>query len=144
MQHERTAGKCTYPVLKKSYLGLLLIIATSMPATSFHFSMTCAAYLSPCQKSTDHLKMANCLFRRAEIILLGRHEAEKTIENTINRDCKAEGGYIGFSANFAPTRRSLFLKLLREHYQFHVTRHTFTRIWFLHRSRQIWKLWEDI
>lgn len=55
------------------------------------------------------------------------NEADKTIENTnentINRDCKTGGGYIGFSANFAATqrwvwndsRRGLFRKLLREH-----------------------------
>ena len=53
----------------------------------------------------------------------GRNEADKTIENTMNRDCKTGGGYIGFSANFAATqrwvlnesRRGLFRKLLREH-----------------------------
>ena len=53
----------------------------------------------------------------------GRNEADKTIENTNNRDCKTGGGYIGFSANFAATqrwvlnesRRGLFRKLLREH-----------------------------
>ena len=33
----------------------------------------------------------------------GRKEADKTIENTINRDCKTGGGYIGFCANFAAT-----------------------------------------
>ena len=31
----------------------------------------------------------------------GRNKADKTIENTINRDCKTGGGYIGFSANLA-------------------------------------------
>ena len=35
----------------------------------------------------------------------GRDEADKTIENTINRDCKTGEGYIGFSANFAATQR---------------------------------------
>jgi len=53
----------------------------------------------------------------------GRNEADKTIENTINRDCKAGGGYFGFSANFAATqrwvlndtRRGVYRKLLREH-----------------------------
>ena len=30
----------------------------------------------------------------------GGNEADKTIENTINRDCKTRGGYVGFSANF--------------------------------------------
>ena len=35
----------------------------------------------------------------------GRNEADKTIENTINRDCKTGGGYIGFSANLAATQR---------------------------------------
>ena len=53
----------------------------------------------------------------------GRNEADKTIENTINRDCKTGGGYIGFSANFAATqrwvlnasRRGSYRKLLREH-----------------------------
>ena len=29
----------------------------------------------------------------------GRNEADKTIENAINRDCKMGGGCIGFSAN---------------------------------------------
>ena len=29
-----------------------------------------------------------------------RNEADKTIENTINRDCKTGGGYTVFSANF--------------------------------------------
>ena len=32
-----------------------------------------------------------------------RNEADKTIENTINRDCKTSGGYIGFSADFPAT-----------------------------------------
>ncbi|KAK3747396.1 hypothetical protein QZH41_012092, partial [Actinostola sp. cb2023] len=53
----------------------------------------------------------------------GRNEADKTIENTINRDCKTGGGYIGFSANFAATQRwvlndtrsGVYRKLLREH-----------------------------
>ena len=34
-----------------------------------------------------------------------RNEADKTIENTINRDCKTSCGYIGFSANFSATQR---------------------------------------
>ena len=29
----------------------------------------------------------------------GRNEADKAIENAINRDCRMGGGYIGFSAN---------------------------------------------
>ena len=53
----------------------------------------------------------------------GRNEADKTIESTINRDCKTGGGYIGFSANLAATqrwvlnasRRGSYRKLLREH-----------------------------
>lgn len=53
----------------------------------------------------------------------GRNEADKTIENTINRDCKTGGSYIGFSTNFAATqrwvlnesRRGIYRKLLREH-----------------------------
>ena len=53
----------------------------------------------------------------------GCNEADKPIENTINRDCKTGGGYVGFSANFATTRRwvlndsrrGMFRKLLREH-----------------------------
>lgn len=32
-----------------------------------------------------------------------RNEADKTIANTNNRECKTGGGYIGFSANFAAT-----------------------------------------
>ena len=35
----------------------------------------------------------------------GRNEADKTIENTINRDCKTGGGYFGFGANCAATQR---------------------------------------
>ena len=54
---------------------------------------------------------------------IGRNKADKTIENTINRDCKTGGGYIGFSANCAATqrcvlnvsRRGTYRKLLREH-----------------------------
>ena len=53
----------------------------------------------------------------------GRNEADKTIENTISRDCKTGAGYVGFSANFATTqrwvlndsRRGMFRKLLQEH-----------------------------
>ena len=53
----------------------------------------------------------------------GRNEADKSIENTINRDCKIGGGHIGFSANFAAlqrwvlnaSRRGTYRKLLREH-----------------------------
>ena len=55
--------------------------------------------------------------------LFGRNEADKTIENTINRDFKTRGGYIGFSANFAApqcwvlnaSRRGTYRKLRREH-----------------------------
>ena len=53
----------------------------------------------------------------------GGNEADKTIENTINRDCKTGGGYIGFSASFPATqrwvlnasRRAKYRKLIREH-----------------------------
>ncbi|CAB4024190.1 Hypothetical predicted protein [Paramuricea clavata] len=53
----------------------------------------------------------------------GQNEADNTIENTINRDCKTSGGYIEFSANFAATqrwvlnnsRRSSYRRLFREH-----------------------------
>ena len=53
----------------------------------------------------------------------GQNEADKTIENTINRDSKTAGGYIGFSANYAATqrwvlnnsRRSSFRRLIWEH-----------------------------
>ena len=56
----------------------------------------------------------------------GGNEADKTTENTINRDCKTGGGYIGFSTNFAATqrwvlnasRRGAYRKLLREHLSF--------------------------
>ena len=30
----------------------------------------------------------------------GQNEADKTIENTINSDCKTGGGYIGFNSSF--------------------------------------------
>ena len=53
----------------------------------------------------------------------GRNEADKTMDNTINRDCKTGGGYIGFNANFSATqrwmlnasRRGSYRKLPREH-----------------------------
>ena len=56
-------------------------------------------------------------------IPFGRNEADKTIDNTINRDCNTQGGYIGFSANFAATqrwllnstRRGVYRKLVHEH-----------------------------
>ena len=35
----------------------------------------------------------------------GRIEGDKTIENTINRDCKTKGGYIGFRTKFQTTQR---------------------------------------
>ena len=37
--------------------------------------------------------------------LFERNEADKTIENTINRECKTGRGYIGFSASFAAIQR---------------------------------------
>ena len=51
------------------------------------------------------------------------NEADKTIENTINRDCKAGGKYIGFSASFNATqrwvlnasRKAKYRQLIREH-----------------------------
>ena len=53
---------------------------------------------------------------------IGRNEAHKTIGNTINRDCKTGGGYIGFSATCATqrwvlnaSRRGTYRKLLRKH-----------------------------
>ena len=56
----------------------------------------------------------------------GRNEADKTIENTINRDCKTKGGLKGFSTNFSTTqrwvlnasRRSAYKKMLREQLTF--------------------------
>ena len=53
----------------------------------------------------------------------GLNEADKAIENTINRDCKTGGGYIGFSVNFAATQRWVlkysrhgsYRRLFREH-----------------------------
>ena len=52
----------------------------------------------------------------------GRNEADKTIEDTISRDCKTKGGLKGFSTNFSATqrwvpnasRRSAYKKMLRE------------------------------
>ena len=59
----------------------------------------------------------------AEANPFSRNEADKTIENIINRDCKTGGGHIGFNANFTATqrwvsnasRRGTYRKLLREH-----------------------------
>lgn len=53
----------------------------------------------------------------------GRNEADKTIENTINRDRKTSGGYIGLSTNYAATqrwvlnysRRSSYRRTLHDH-----------------------------
>ena len=53
----------------------------------------------------------------------GGNEADKTIENTINRDCKTGGGYIDFSASFPANQRwvlnascrAKYIKLIREH-----------------------------
>ena len=63
------------------------------------------------------------LVQMGEANPFGRNEADKTIENIINRDCKTEGGHIGFSVNFAATQRWVsnashrrtYRKLLREH-----------------------------
>ena len=63
------------------------------------------------------------LVQMAEANPFGRNEADKTIENIINRDYKTRGGHIGFSANFAATqhwvsnasRRGTYRKLLKEH-----------------------------
>ena len=63
------------------------------------------------------------LVQMGEATPFGRNEADKTIENIINRDCKTGGGHIGFSVNFAATqrwvsnasRRGKYRKLLREH-----------------------------
>ena len=41
----------------------------------------------------------------------GQNEADKTIKNTINKDCKSSGGYIGFSHNFAATQSNLIPRL---------------------------------
>ena len=51
------------------------------------------------------------------------NEADQTMENTINRDCKAGGRYIGFSASFPATqrwvlnasRKAKYRQLIREH-----------------------------
>ena len=59
----------------------------------------------------------------------GQNQADKTIDNTINRDCKIGGDYIGFSTNFATTqrwvlsasRRGTYQKILREHLSFELT-----------------------
>ena len=37
--------------------------------------------------------------------LFGGNEADKTVENTINRDCIAGGEYIGFGASFPASQR---------------------------------------
>ena len=53
----------------------------------------------------------------------GRNEADKTIDDTINRDCKTGGGYIGVIASFPATQRWVlngshrvkYRQLIREH-----------------------------
>ena len=47
----------------------------------------------------------------------GRNEADKTIENTINRDYKTSGGYIGFSSNFSATQRWVLNDARRGHFR---------------------------
>ena len=44
------------------------------------------------------------LVQMGEANPFGCNEADKTIENIINRDCKTGGDHIGFSANFAATQ----------------------------------------
>ena len=91
-----------------------------------------ARYLIPFLDDMRHLSLrmpeVYTAFNKGRFVQMGarnpfgRNEASKTIENTINRDCKTGGGYIGFSANFAAiqrwvsmTRRAMYRKLLREH-----------------------------
>ena len=67
--------------------------------------------------------MKSFRYRWEKQTLFSSNEADKTIENTINRNCKIGGGYIGFSANFAATQhwvlhashRGTYRKLLKEH-----------------------------
>ena len=47
----------------------------------------------------------------------GRNEADKTIENTINRDCKTSGGFTGFSTSFSATQRWVLNLSRRGHYR---------------------------
>ena len=52
-----------------------------------------------------------------------RNEADKTIENTINRDCKTSGGYIGFSADFPATQKWVLNASRRGHYRRMIMEH---------------------
>ena len=60
------------------------------------------------------------------------NEADKTIENTINRDCKTSGGFNGFSTKFSTTqkwvlnasRRGHYRRLLNEHISANPKKHT--------------------
>ena len=58
----------------------------------------------------------------------GQTEADKTIENTINKNCKTETGYIGFSANFAATQH---VKCILHRNIQKITEGTFIEIMFI-------------
>ena len=47
----------------------------------------------------------------------GGNEADKTIENTINRDCKTGSGYIGFSTSFPAAQRWVLNSFRRTKYR---------------------------
>lgn len=78
----------------------------------------------------------------------GGNEADKTIENTINRDCPTGGGYVGFSANFAATQRwvlndtmrGVYRKLLRDICLLLHPRPTSIRSWLQHGLKKASKL----
>ena len=55
--------------------------------------------------------------------MFSRNEADKTIENTINRDCKTSGGYIGFSADFPATQKWVLNASRRGHYRRMIMEH---------------------
>ena len=52
-----------------------------------------------------------------------RNEADKTIENTINRDCKTSGGFNGFSTKFSTTQKWVLNASRRGHYRILLNEH---------------------
>ena len=110
----------------------LSCIEEVIPWAFAYYRQNYARYLIPFLDDMRHLSLrmpeVYTAFNKGRFVQMGarnpfgRNEAGKTIENTINRDCKTGGGYIGFSANFAATqrwvsmtRRAMYRKLLREH-----------------------------
>ena len=106
---------CAFAYDRQNYARYLVRYLNDMPGLPVTMPEVHSAFMDG-QFSVQMVKVNPC----------GQNKADKTIENTINRDCKTGGGYIGFSTNFATTqrwvlnasRRGAYRKILREHLSF--------------------------